>query len=71
MIHVETMVLPQRVEVDDYHEFDGIQTVFNRLGLKVKVREIAGTYEGIIYVGYLKDTENAAMVKQIKETWKE
>jgi len=71
MKHRFEIDLPKRIEVNDYHDFDGIRDMMKELGISVKVKEIAGIYEGIIYVGFLSDKENAEMVKQIKEYWKD
>ena len=59
--------LPQRIAVDDYHEFDSIQDLLCDTGIKVKeVGFIAPEYIGILYVGRLRDPDNRNLVAEIK-----
>ena len=56
--------LPVKLGVGDYHEFDYMEKVFNKITkLKVKVREVGhdydtGEYVGIAYMGDLRQGAN-------------
>jgi len=62
------ITLPQRIEVDDYHEFTDVQTYLKLLSKDLKVKELGcnGRYVGIIYSGKLTDKENKILINEIK-----
>lgn len=54
------VTLPQIIEVLDYHEFDYLQTQFNKIIRGIQIEEIGFgpntlTYIGIAYIGNKKD----------------
>lgn len=68
------ITLPQRIEVENYHDFATAQEYFKLLNKKIKVKEIGfdGNHVGIVYVCSLQEPENKFLFNKIKKeckTW--
>jgi hypothetical protein len=67
------VVLPAKIEVDDYHEFAYLQDKLRAVIPGIKVREIGFTscYVGVAYLGRKTSPETADMIHKILADVKE
>lgn len=68
---IVSLLLPQLIFVDDYHEFHHLENIFQELGLQVLVEEIGFVDTQYVGVIHTNTEEERATVQQLIDYYKE